>query len=348
MIKPRPIDSPEGLHDLVCYNFYSKSPEGKITQLGWPTPNPSQEPEYYTKLNDLAEDIAEVLSKKPDPSGTKPHPDTLLQTTKTVFLAEASSGVQEPHDCLSRFLKDERLNVLPAERYPPQPLFEDVLRRDLQKADLFILLLDDKKNLWADFYLDQAKQHELPIILWHSPELNLNDIEDKQHLQLLRSEDVMVSDLVDLQNEILCRLHPTDKNETPTDVFLFLNHAPEDSPYINALTSHLEQRGIGYVIPQQADEFESVEAFQQDRDNSMLECDALLMLYFDARREWVREQLMLYRRIGVKRDENLKGLGICQLPGTTVGVSLPNLQHISCENLDATYCIDAFLKKVTS
>lgn len=340
-VEPMPTDIPGQLADFKGYRFYEESPEGKLTRFGWPAPDTSQR-RYYERLDDLARDLAGCLQGATDESREEAGSDASPSDARTVFLAEAHPEEQSAYNSLRRFLKDESIGVLPAERYPPPPQLE----KDLNASDLFILLLGREPNTWAGYYLEEARKHDLDLLLWHSPQLDIKDVKDDAQKKLLQRREVMVSDRVDLHNEIIRRLQPPEQEPFHKDVFLFVNHAPEDSPYVEAFTEHLESRRISYVLPMQ--EIKSVKDFQKDRENCLRRCEALVLLHFDAPKSWIREQLMLCRWIGGSRKKNMKGIGVCQEQITSTGINLPNLHQIPCIEKDPVYCLDTFLESVTA
>lgn len=347
VIEPEPVDRPEALHDLLGYRFWEKSPEGQVIRWGWPTPDPQQLP-YYERIDDLARDLAKILAEADPHSPAGTSPSVAPPPGDAVFLAESSADLSRERETMRRFLEQQGLRVLPLAAYPSmtQARLETRLQQEMAGCKLYLQLLstDDQGGL-AAVYHRTAERAGIPRLLWRPRGLDLAQVADADHVALLKSADIVVSDQVELQREVQRRLRPPPPSRSPgNDLFLFVNHAREDGCHLQPLLKELKERGIGYIhpLPEPAQPDKAL----QDWEVNVLDCDALLMLCYQTEVEWVRGQVRLLRRSLAKREQPIRGIGICHEPGIELGVALPQLVQIACANRCPITCIETFLREI--
>jgi len=353
MLEYDEVENPTELHDLKGFRFYEKNSEGNISKLGWPRPNPDQ-PVYYEKLDDLSRAIAKKIQQIEPELQTEP---TAPEPPEhTVLLAPVTEDLNSEREAVRRFLEQQNICVLPERGQYPLLTLEAELKADLEQAEFYVQLLSENSGMGIPTLMHQtAHQADKPLLIWHQQGVSPETVSDLAHKQLLQYEKIVCSDLAELQHLIKRRLQPEPELKPKeaqngaageTDILLFVNHAPEDLGCIEALLAELEQRNIGYILPLTEKEAGSASILRQDYERNLMDCDALLMLYYDAPATWVREQLMFWRRTSFKREHSVLGLGICKAPDSRFSMRLPNLQLIDCAGRCPKVCLDSldFLK----
>lgn len=120
---PVPLDEqPEKIRPLLGYEFFRVNKDSNTTtEYGLF----AKEIEYWTKLNDVAYNIADLIEKINDKSlnGNKPDISTTLVSSttynhRTIYLAETSYDLSEYRDNLKRELEAKGLTVLPDKNLP--------------------------------------------------------------------------------------------------------------------------------------------------------------------------------------------------------------------------------------
>jgi len=353
MLEYDEVEKPSELHDLKGFRFYEKNSEGKISKLGWPRPNPDQ-PVYYEKLDDLSRVIAKKIQQievelQAEPTAPEP-------PEHTVLLAPVTDDLSSERDMIRRFLEQQNIRVLPEGGQYPLLTLEAELKADLEQAELYIQLLNENSGMGIPTLMHQtAHQADKPLLIWHQQGVSPETVSDLAHKQLLQYEKIVCSDLAELQHLIKRRLQPEPELKPKeaqngaageTDILLFVNHAPEDRDCIEPLLDELKRRKIDCVFPLTDEQAGSASEFRLDYERNLMDCDALLMLYYDAPATWVREQLKFWRKTSFKREHPVLGLGICKAPDSHFSMQLSNLQLIDCADSCPKVCLDSldFLK----
>ena len=107
---------PQDLQTALGYEFYTlEQASGRQRELG-PMSPPDAQRLYWVKLDDLAHDIADLLTiLEGQTSGTAPSP---VASRGTVYLAETSSDVKDRRDSIRRELLGHGYTVLPDQPLP--------------------------------------------------------------------------------------------------------------------------------------------------------------------------------------------------------------------------------------
>lgn len=181
-----------------------EQPEAMI--LGWPTPNPKEDRDYWKQLNRLADILARQIHNPPPPTPpavTLPAPAAPIPASpaaKTIWIAEPTDDVLEQRDSLSALLQGLGHRILPAGDYPQHQAeaFRQALDCDLKQADLLVQLLGGlpgRKPAWSETRFVQlqaeaasaeAQRRKLPLQLWRMPGIDLDSVTDPVHRALLQ------------------------------------------------------------------------------------------------------------------------------------------------------------------
>jgi hypothetical protein len=103
------------------------------------------------------------------------------------------------------------------------------------------------------------------------------------------------------------RSNPADE---VLDAFVFINAAPEDHLLVQQLKRFLDYHQFDYALPLDPLSQLSPSEKRQDLENNLLSCDALFVIYGKTSQIWLREQLLLCKRMQRKRDEDFKIIAV--------------------------------------
>ena len=121
--------------------------------------------------------------------------------------------------------------------------------------------------------------------------------------------------------------------ESECDAFVFINAAPEDKLLAEQLKLFLDYHHFEYSLPLDSALQPTPAEMRQDLENNLLCCDALVVVYGQTSPVWLREQLLLCRRMQRKRDEAFKIIAIhnqLNTPKPEINISLSNMQVFHC------------------
>lgn len=337
MVEFNPVERPEALRDLLGFRFHEVDPEGRITKLGWPQPNPAQML-YYERVDDLGRALAGKIRELNDGDDADP-PRT---PERTVLLAPVSDDLRKERDALRRALEQERIAVLPENGYYRLDALDDQLKSDLAKADLYVQLISDAVGAGLPaHYHRHAADTSLPRRLWHAPSVELDTVADDDHRALFEDQTLIVSDLTELQGEILKALRP-EPVKPPLEGKLFIHHAPEDEHHVGAITRWLADHHLRFNLPMPKATEISVSDRREDITRNLLQCEQLLFLFCEAEEAWLDQQFILYRQIQSRRKD-LALFGLCSESAAHAIPIPPEVTIFRCDAHNVTHCLEHFI-----
>jgi hypothetical protein len=242
--------------------------------------------------------------------------------------------------------------VLPAAGvyYPPEATaFREAVSRDLHASDVFVQLLSASRgkrprdvpegypNLQWELATapDRPADRPLPVLQWCSPSLDTSTVKDEHLGALLRSATVRAESLVDFERAILSALTlPKEKPVALGPSLICVNVDNSDRRLAEEIQS---------ILRRLKTEFVSIWFGGSSPDNRELlerglrECDALIVVYGEAKDSWVERQLLECRKSRAFRDRPFGALGIFQgpppeAPGPKppINVYLDGLENYDC------------------
>ena len=338
LVEFEPAEKPDALHDLKGFRFHEKSPEGELTKLGWPKPNPEQHPLYYQRVDDLAYAIADRIKALDETRDDAPPPPD-----RTVLLAPVTDDLIETREAMRRFLEQQRIAVLPEKGYYPPDALVEPLKADLAEADLYVQLISEAFGAGLPAHYHRlAAESGRPRLLWHAPTLNPESVANGDHRALFNDETLIVSELTELRDEVLKALKP-EPEKPPLEGKLFIHHAPEDEHHMKAITTWLADHDLRFNAPLPSGEEIPVQIRRKDLEHNLFNCEQLLFLHCDADEEWLEQQFVNYRMIRVQREEELKAIGLCRKAGHHGVSTPPEITIFHCDSRDVTRCLELFV-----
>ncbi len=325
---------PAVLQPLRGYDFYTIEPQsGRMRELG-PMSPPDVRQQYYSKLDDLAYDIAHVLAVlERESEEIEPLERSEPRQRGAVYLAETSYDLQDRRDSIRRELESRGYLVLPDRSLPlVGHRCASFIRSELERCQLSIHLVGSNYGVVPEGSTDSivVMQHEQAIeraaagnfccLIWIAPDVEPSDPRQQQFVAKLQSDsrlqataDVLRTPLEDFKTVVHIRLQSgTERQarpshaEGPRHVYVICDSRDRDS--VRSIEQLLYAQGLE-VMPSV---FEGDEAsVRSDHEESLLACDAVLIYYGAGGPLWFRRKVRDLQKIaGYGRSKPLLAKGV--------------------------------------
>ena len=335
-------DLPDEFRELPGYRFWVEDEDGKAPRtLGIPVPR-LEEPEYYTRLNNLSYELARELKRLKDTAtpANGDVPSDAVAVKPAVFLAEVTDDLELLRDELKSYLLQAGLTVLSKAWYTHEDLtaYQEAIEKDLKDSRLFVQLLSAvagrKPPGWPQGYASvqymRAKQLGMPILQWRSRELDLASVKDPGHLALLESENVIATGIEEFKRAVVQETSKESPPPTPSrGDLVFVNTDFPDRALAETVTKLLLKHGIGSILPLNQGEPADI---RKDLEANLRDCDGLIVVYGETHVTWVRNQLRQGRKILAQREQPLRCLAVFEGPPPEkdeVALNLPSLRNLN-------------------
>ncbi|EDN71044.1 Extracellular ligand-binding receptor [Beggiatoa sp. PS] len=340
IVERNSVPRPKELNELVSYPF------GTTDELD------------YQKLGDLARDLSQKVTELTQPaqiekvvpaSATISSQTTPKELQTTLFLAKVSDDLEEQRDEVKNFLEQQGLQILPNKDYPFDNIKASVIQ-DLKQCQLFVQLLSDKTgNNFPQSQYEWAKKMDLPIMQWHDRALDINQVQNPAHKELLSQDTVIASTLVEFQEQILNELKPkkTITKNHNIEPLVFVNAASEDMVLSEKIQAIFKNHKIGYAPSLKVSARTPTTDIEKYLKTILLECDAVIVLYDRTSVDWVTNQVLYCRRMQGLREQPFKVFAVCDIPSSdkqAFPMYLPYLQVLECPTLDAETALPEFIR----
>jgi len=361
-------ERPAQFGDLLGYRFWVQEGEGSPARvLGWPWPDPKNPGNlaYFDQITRLGSNLADELkllrqaeeTKAERPDGVPATdvatdaigaPEEPSEDRPTVFLAEVTDDLDSRSGEMRRYFEQAGLKVLPDTLYSWHPEeFERQVDRDLARSVVFVQLLSALAGKrppalpqgYVRLQHERALEAEIPIVQWRDRELDPSTVKDPEHRVFLELDTVMAVGSEELKRTVVeLAVELTTPQEEPAaaavdipgDALVFINAETGDLELAEAVGELLAKRGVSYVLPLGSGKPSEV---REDFEQNLMFCDALIIVYGTIHPKWVRDQLLVLRKLAWKRDQPLRALAILEGPPEAkdpVRLALPNLETIDC------------------
>ena len=137
---------------------------------------------------------------------------------------------------------------------------------------------------------------------------------DPEQRAFLQGETVMVVGLEELKREVVERASAVPEPPpaaAPSEALVFVDAEAGDAELATAVADRLAERGLACVLPLRAG---SPAEVREDLEQNLLFCDALVVVWGTIGSRWVRDQLLVWRKVAWKRERPLKVLAVLQGP----------------------------------
>jgi hypothetical protein len=263
--------------------------------------------EYSMKVDDFAERLANRLRElRAEVAGMAAERRLERKIKRTVLLAQTTEDLEESRDKLRRHFEAYFDRVIPEGEYPQNAAsFMQAFESDLREADLFVQLLGNfAARRTADFPDGYAKYQyaaaarakqmrdgtEKPLMLvqWRPSTLDPQEVTHRDK-DLLRTPYVIAAGLEEFKREVLRLFEPIKpgKTEAPSQRrdFIFVNFAQVDQKIGNELLNICKKKRWLAFPPLFKG---SAEEIDQELDDNLKDCSALILVYGEGPPRWVR------------------------------------------------------------
>jgi hypothetical protein len=343
-----PIDEsrhkiPEVFRDLRKYQFWTLDRNRKPRTFGSPLPLyefAEDRRYYYSLVSDLADDIVVKLDElKEAADGAAPRPPAELRQkkqTQLVLLAEVTDDLDPRRDEMRRYLDQAGIGTLPAGAYGrARKEFEQFFFADLDKCKVVVQLLGpfagksppDVPEGFAQLQFDLAKSRRVPILQWRSPDLNVVDVSSATQRELLQAETVQATSFEEFKRTVADAVTRTEQPKLERSSFVFVNAAPVDM-----YRAWILRNSLGDSIGSEISHYEpdaNAGKIQNEIENGLIECDALVVLYGEVGLSWVVGQLRQFRKLVPNRTKDPRLLAVATASKEAkapIPISLPGMK----------------------
>jgi hypothetical protein len=332
--------------NLVGKQFYQADTRTKRVRTEGRVLADWQEPVFYDKVIDVAQEIAAELERRKAAAaggdGVIPVPAVGQADGPKVFLAEVPDGQEHMRNDIKNYLAMEGYSVVPARRYPtddPEP-FEKAVRADLAGAKVFAQLLGkshgallegtDKRRLVVQYDLarEYAQKNQLLIVSGRRrtldpeklamPNPDPEDVIDPAYLALLRHPLIMPFDTIeDFKRAIVNRVKEALKPPMPVVVpragsALVLVHADRaDELLAEQIKKALRRRAVTPIHPVAAGDMKTI---RKSLESKLEQCDGVMLMFGSADLTWVDTQLLQAHKILGQRDRPPRVVSVYEGP----------------------------------
>jgi len=262
-----------------------------------------------------------------------------------VLLAEATDDLVRQHNEIRRYLTQfEEIEVLPAAGYPQGgAAFEAAFSADAARAKLFVQLLSEfpgrqPPDLPATYPHRQAQiaaEHDLEILQWRAPDLDLETVEDADHRQMLAGESVIRSGLKEFQRIVKDHaLAPAPKPRDGSGSLAFVAADQKDIEFAQRVRDEFQRNNISVSLPLF---LPRAEDNREDLEGNLVDSQAILFLYADASPVHVRALLRSWDRVKWRRRHDPRMLALCLGPPPDkpdLAMSIKGLREVDCLGSD--------------
>ena len=328
------------LQPLLGYDFFKLDPQsGHFHELDLAF-GPEAKADYWLRLDDLAQDIADLLERM---AGDSKQPST--ETRPSVYLAETGVDVRDLHAGVRRDLERKGYVVLPQRNVPlvaeelgqfvQEELARCVMSVHIVGANYGIVPDGSAQSIVEiqhDLALAYGKTRDMVRLVWVPPGMVTQDDRQRKFIERLRSDggwnekaDLLETSIESLKTLIEQRLSaieaalkkppaaPVVESSQPTRVYLICDE--QDKENIIPLRDFLFDQGVEVVLPL----FDGDEAeVRLDHEDNLRTCDAAIIYHGLGHDLFLQRKLRELRKIATGSAENrLRVKAVCIAPPTT-------------------------------
>ncbi len=303
-----PEQLPQELQTLLAYEFY------EIDQAGRPHEfnkmfGSDWERKYWAKLEDLAYDISQLLEIFPQPEVEEINQivEPVKPTGTKIYLAETTFDLNEARDKVRRELQQRGYTVLPNQQLPYNPQYSEVVRENLADCKLSIHLVGKRYGTipeglersvvelqYSLAHEQKQNNSEFSYLVWIPKELKTEEARHSEFIQCLQDEpELLQTTLEDLKTIIQDRLNPRQQSSEPriiedgvTQVYLICDQ--RDLDIVEPVEEYLWSQEWEVILPMFAGDESEIRQYHQE---SLRDCDAVLIYYGQGNELWLRTQL---------------------------------------------------------
>jgi hypothetical protein len=315
-----PLDSeshyPPALRELIRKPFWHRRSEGGVAV----TVDRELDKNLYVQL--IATQAENIRTKMVSMREVPTRSPVVEKPIATVLLAQVTPDLELEREQLRSHLEQFNIGVVPQGSYPGGGAeFAAAVKADCARASHFIQLLGpfaerrpaDLPEGYAEHQYDAALAAKLTPLLWCRPDLDRAVMEQHRDSRLFKAPELLMTGMNEFKSESVRIIGEERRKEEerrrrkeegttqvpPGNSFIFVDSVQNDLPIAQQLASKIIQRKRSAYLPV----FDgSPENIQEDLQNSILECSALVLVFGAAQPTWVRAQLRLKDKLVHRRD----------------------------------------------
>jgi hypothetical protein len=322
----------------------------------------SRDQRYWSKLDDLAWDVKQVLSLI-NPRAKIPAQGSVFSRAQgVVYLAQTTRDLSGERDQIKRELQNRGYDILPETELPfISPNYEEAVRECVGRAKLSVHLIGGSYGivpegsgnrsivrLQNEIAAERNRDQAFSRLLWMPVGLTPLEEVQAQFIEHLRTDattqqgaELLQTPLEELKNVIQLRLSSNGvkakdepSGETPRKIYLIFDK--RDLEGIMPLNDYLSvEKNYQVLLPLIDDEgADDSEGFEIHKDN-LAQCDAVLIYYGNANQVWFD-----YKRRDLKKMVGLDRKSVLAAEG--VYVASPKTAHKQLFNSPDTLVIKNF------
>lgn len=346
---------PDAFEGILGIKFFEQAnTDAPFYTLGTPAATDQNKNQYFQRLDDLSRELGKkLLVLKNQATDTDNINDKTSDQSPAIFLSEVTPDLDEIRDNIRRHLQQTNIRVLPETIYDRDPQkYQNATESDLDQCTLFVQLLGQYVspkapgliNGYEGLQLDVAEQKQMPILRWHSPDLDIASIKDKQ---LLQRSEVMVTGLEEFKVEIIKQIKKAQAvDKLPSlngESFVLVNACKNDDSVIMAIEQEFDKIGIDYEIINEDEDFKTL---LEEFDGN-----GLMVVYGKCERNWAKQQVRLCRQLLLKKKQQAPVCAVYIGPPDekpALGIRLQQIPLLGYQDNPMTTFVSALQKKMDS
>jgi hypothetical protein len=312
---------PPELQSVLGYEFYQiDQTTGKPREFIFNS-GPNSDNNYWSKLDDLAYDIVEIMGVLKSGGAVERQ---MAALAATIYLAETTLDLGIERDKIKRDFLQRGYRVLPDRPLPHDAVgFEQMVREDLSRSTLSVHLVgsnygfipetSDRSVVCLQNELAAERSHDPTFsrVIWMPPGLEATDPRQQQFIDYLHNDpeaqhgaELLQTTLEDLKTVVQDKFDGASARDAsvlaaaaanddhPPRVYLICDQ--QDIDDIAPLSDHLFDQGFEVITPIMEGDEAQVRA---DHKDNLLICDAILIYYGRAGEPWLRTKLLDLRKL---------------------------------------------------
>jgi hypothetical protein len=325
------------LQPLLGYEFFKVDPQsGHFHELDLAF-GPEAKADYWLRLDDLAQDIAQLLERMLSDS-----PPSSLASRPSVYLAETAVDVRDLQLSVRRELERKGYGVLPGGNLPLTAVeLQQCVREQLAHCVLSVHLVgahygivpdgsaQSIVEIQNDLAAECAQSSGARRLVWVTPGVAPQDDRQSKFIARLRSDagwskkaDLIETSIESLKTQIaecLSSIEAAAKQPAlivrtgrPTRVYLICDEHDRDN--ILPLRDFLFDQGLEVVLPL----FDGDEAeVRIDHEDNLRSCDAAVVYHGLSHDLFLRRKVRELRKIAASAEGRLRTQAVCIAPPMT-------------------------------
>jgi hypothetical protein len=262
---------------------------------------------YLREVNRLAEQIVRKLGQLAAPSVVTPFgakSDQLSRKIapgferKRVLIAQSTDGLEDEAADLRAYLSKfgDGLEILPYGPYPQGGAeFKAAYLLDLDRADLVVSLLDrragrcppDLPEGYSMFQLNAAREHNVAMMQWRDPRIDLNEISNTEYREVLVGSTVTACGFNEFKEAVRkAALTPVAKDRPKNGAIVYVHASPNDMEMALRIGENCGKYKLFCHLPQFEQKTINTRAVRERLSTS----NAVLFLYCNADIGWAQRE----------------------------------------------------------